>query len=715
MGTCPNTPVGVHWHSDLCRIIEDDGIDVVNAHAPVPGLADVAERAARSVPFVLTYHAGPMTKNGAVNLGLRAYEQLVVRRTVRRSSSLICSSTYVRDFLQPFCRSTPVEVIPPGVDISHYSVQTHGERRNLLFVGSLERSTKYKALDSLLESVALLRNRGREIRLDVLGEGGARPEYEALCVDLAIDDRVAFHGAANPDTLRAFYQHALALVVPSRFDSFPTVIVEALACGTPVIASKVGGIPTVVRHEGNGLLVEPGRVEDIVYAVERLMANSRLALSLGLEGRRTVEASLTSEVQGRRTAAVLEQAISRGRPFAHRHQVDAHTAHDKTRRKLLIVSPYFPPHVGGVEQYTSHLAKALVATGRWDVTVVTTKGRGVRAAANHEDGLHVYRLGWWARYSYTPFSPLWPWQLKRIIQNEDPDIVNAHTPVPLLSDIAAWASGSRPFLLTYHAAALEKDAGHLFEMVQRTYGLFERFTFRRADAVLAVSDFVHDQLRQRVPGRLVTFTNAVPRQSLSDLPAEPRAGRFLFIARLDKEHRWKGLELVLKSLVFCPDAHLQVVGDGDLRSSYEKFASELGVADRVEFLGTVTGGAKDRLIQTAVALIAYPTTNNDAFPTVLLEAWANQTPVVTADIGALRTLVRDGVDGLVVPPASPEKLAHTMQRLINDPETGRQLGEQGRKQVAEMTWDRQASRFEHLVDSLSDPRQLAADTTGGSS
>ncbi len=315
-GRISNTPFGIHWHRDLSRIIVEDGIDVVNAHAPVPGLADVAERAARRVPFVLTYHAGPMTKNRAVvNLGLRAYEQCVVRRTVGRSSALICSSSYVRDFLEPFCRSTPVEVIPPGVDISHYSVPcTRTPRDGLLFVGSLERSTRYKALDSLLDALAMLRVAGEPVTLDVVGDGTARPEYEAQCARLEISDLVTFHGAADPDTLRTFYQKATAVVVPSRFDSFPTVIVEALACGTPVIASRVGGIPTVVRHEGNGLLVEPGWAPGIADAVRRLLGDRALVASLGREGRRTVETSLTSEVQGLRTAAVLERALASGRP-----------------------------------------------------------------------------------------------------------------------------------------------------------------------------------------------------------------------------------------------------------------------------------------------------------------------------------------------------------------------------------------------------------------
>jgi glycosyltransferase involved in cell wall biosynthesis len=346
----------------------------------------------------------------------------------------------------------------------------------------------------------------------------------------------------------------------------------------------------------------------------------------------------------------------------------------------------------------------LTATGRWNVTVLTTKRRGFRSEVSDENGIQIVRVGSWGRYSYTPFSPLWPWQVRRNIKRLDPEVVNAHTPVPLLADIAAWASGSRLFLLTYHAATLKKDAGGLFDAAERSYRVLERFTLRRADAVLAVSDYVKDALRDRVKGTLVTFTNAIPAASLSDTRAQPVVGEFVFIARLDKEHRWKGLESILEALALCPDACLKVAGDGDMRSFYSQRAAELGVSDRVRFLGTVTDEAKQELFRSAAALIAYPTTSNDAFPTVLLEAWAARVPVLAAEIGALKTLVNHGVDGLLVPPAEPEALARAMDYLMEDSAAAVKFGENGRERMNDFTWEAQAIRFEELVDSMQDRR-----------
>jgi D-inositol-3-phosphate glycosyltransferase len=89
---------------------------------------------------------------------------------------------------------------------------------------------------------------------------------------------------------------------------------------------------------------------------------------------------------------------------------------------------------------------------------------------------------------------------------------------------------------------------------------------------------------------------------------------------------------------------------------------------------------------------------------VLLEAWANRVPVLAADIGALRTLVREGIDGLLVPPSQPVALAKAMRRLMDDPALVSRLGMQGRARVDDMTWERLAQRFEQLVESLLEER-----------
>src|SRR5690349_18920581 len=122
--------------------------------------------------------------------------------------------------------------------------------------------------------------------------------------------------------------------------------------------------------------------------------------------------------------------------------------------KILLTSPYFAPRTGGLETYVWHLAQGLRAAGAEVVVVCGDDVASVRR--EHLDGLVVYRLPIWRTVSNTPVNPTWPWLLRRIIRAERPAVVNAHAPVVFMVDATALAVGRLPFVVTYHAATLDK-------------------------------------------------------------------------------------------------------------------------------------------------------------------------------------------------------------------------------------------------------------------
>lgn len=366
--------------------------------------------------------------------------------------------------------------------------------------------------------------------------------------------------------------------------------------------------------------------------------------------------------------------------------------------KIVIATPYFHPRTGGLETYAWHLAQGLRSAGMDVVVVCGAAVTGVRR--ERLDGLVVYRLPIWRTVSNTPVHPAWPWLLRRIIRAERPDVVNAHAPVVFMVDAAALAVGRRlPFVVTYHAATLVKDGSPGIRLVTRAYHLVQRLTLGRADAVVAVSPYVREALgRWRAKTHVVS--NAVPAVGA---PADGPGEGLIFIASLQRTHAWKGLDLVLDALVRYADRHggpprLTVLGDGDDRPRYEARARELGLDASVCFAGQVAPAERDRLLRLSRALVAYPSTANDAFPTVLLDAWAQGVPVVAAAIGPLPSLVDDGGTGLLARPNDPGDLARTLRTVLDDPERARVLGENGRRLVAaEFTWPGQLDRMTRLL------------------
>lgn len=142
-----------------------------------------------------------------------------------------------------------------------------------LWAGRLEH---VKGLDLLLEAAKSLGEKTHgEFRLHLAGRGSLREELQQKAVDLGIEDRVTFLGRLSRKDMLAQMQGANCFVLPSRYEAFGVVLIEAMATGLPVIATRSGGPDSIVDAE-SGLLITPGNTEELTLAMEQLMSNADL-------------------------------------------------------------------------------------------------------------------------------------------------------------------------------------------------------------------------------------------------------------------------------------------------------------------------------------------------------------------------------------------------------------------------------------------------------
>ena len=160
--------------------------------------------------------------------------------------------------------------------------RTPGPELRLLTVGRLERE---KGHSILLEAISLLEHRGVPVLLEVVGDGSRLDSLRRQARDLGISERITFAGAVGQDRIREHYLAADAFCLPSLGEGIPVVLMEALASGLPVIASNTMGIPELIEDGATGLLVSPGRPEDLAAAIERLAGDRSLGGRLGAAGR----------------------------------------------------------------------------------------------------------------------------------------------------------------------------------------------------------------------------------------------------------------------------------------------------------------------------------------------------------------------------------------------------------------------------------------------
>lgn len=286
-----NTPLSPLWPIQVRRWLRKVGADVVNAHAPVPGLGDVAVAVAGKRPTVLTYHSGSMHKGGAdtrlADWLIGRYERHILPRVFDRANVLVAVSPVALAADRPGALQ-----ITPGVDVDRFTAGPPASQRlrELVYVGRIDRSSAWKGIDVLIRALALLGDLP-DVTLKLVGAGDALPDHLELAARLGVADRVRSVGALDGADLVEAIRSAAVLVLPSLTDAeaFGMVLVEAMACATPVVASRVGGPAFVLADGEAGLLVPPGDPAALEKACRRLLEDTDLADRMGAAGRRRAE------------------------------------------------------------------------------------------------------------------------------------------------------------------------------------------------------------------------------------------------------------------------------------------------------------------------------------------------------------------------------------------------------------------------------------------
>ena len=192
----------------------------------------------------------------------------------------------------------PIAIIPNGVDPAFGEPVAERERYRLVFVGRLE---AIKGLRTLLEAMPRIDER---VALDVVGAGPERRRLERLAARLGIAERVRFAGDLDSEGVRQAIQRAYALVLPSFHETQGIVLLEAGACGRPVIAASAPGIDEVVEHGVSGLMFPVGDAGSLAAVTNHLFERPQLAARLGRAGRRLATSAYDWASIAQRTARV---------------------------------------------------------------------------------------------------------------------------------------------------------------------------------------------------------------------------------------------------------------------------------------------------------------------------------------------------------------------------------------------------------------------------
>jgi D-inositol-3-phosphate glycosyltransferase len=280
------------------------GYDVVHSHYWLSGAVAIELRERWGTPFIHMFHTLGKMKNAVAQRpeDLEARRRIDIETEVVREADLLVAATPIEQeqLIELYgAREDRIRIVSPGVDVErfHPIPQDHAratvglcpDRRLILFVGRIE---PLKGIDSLLQAVALAMDERPELRsgicVPIIG-GDPDPRrandemarLQALRAELGMDDEVLFLGARDQNTLQYYYSAAEMVVMPSDYESFGMVALEAMACGTPVIASDVGGLAYLVRNGRTGYRVPARDPEALAAKILRLLTDEGLRRRIG--------------------------------------------------------------------------------------------------------------------------------------------------------------------------------------------------------------------------------------------------------------------------------------------------------------------------------------------------------------------------------------------------------------------------------------------------
>ena len=572
--------------------------------------------------------------------------------SARHATALLAPSAHLAGRAGRWADRNDVRVVPNGVRSVTATDRTDdsSHRCRLVFVGRL---VAHKHLERIIDAVA----RSETASLDVVGNGPEEVAWRALSEQLGVSDRVRFEGALEHADVLMRIAAADALVLASGYEGLPHVVLEALACGTPVISIARHGLDEVLTDGLDALLVddEPATLATVF---DRLGTDDQLRQTLRA-GARSSGLRWTLD----RTVDQLESLFA------------ALIAAPPRAVFLGKTNMPAPPTRDDEEKYginARHVSSYVVCTGR---PAGLRRPAGARAIALPR--LRPAPLGSALFYSAGPLLAL------RAAARRPPAAIVCQSPFEAFGVAAlrgALPKSRRPLLqIEVHGdwrTATRLYGGARRELLGPMADRLAEWTLRRADRVRVVSEWLGGLVRAAgydgPMDRFIAYSDYG--EFLAVAPVEPPdAPRVLYVGVLE---RYKAVDVLLDAWdavrARVSNAHLTLIGGGSMRDEIEARIQREGLTDSVELLAPMARSEVRRHLDASTCLVL--PSRSEGLGRVVLEAMGRERPVVASAVGGIVELVEPGRTGALVPPEDPGALADALVALLRNRSSARAMG-----------------------------------------
>lgn len=675
----------------LRKLIAKGNFDIVHALTPQAGF-----QAALFLPLFRRpgFVTSILNTYSYKNIALRILENLV---TARRADAVFTNSiAAARYYRSSVCSPPWIWIIPNGVlpvgekckaDVRS-DLGISPDEISLVCVGRL---SPVKRHGDAIKALRLLDTKHHNVKLYIIGDGDERKDLEGLADRLDLAERVIFTG--DRSDVREILPAFDIFILPSESESFPNALLEAMSSGLPCIATKVGGIPEIIRHGVTGITVPPQRPDLMASEISNLVKSPKKRDSLGRNAKADVLKRFGMDTLIQRmkeyygklaepvqydVAYIFSAFPKISEAFILRELVELR----KRGLKCCVLSLKSPSegviHEDALDIMPDVFYLPFISPGILSGNVAEMFQDPCRYFRAFVSFMRLHRrrpremvkafLCWWKTVTFA-----------RILRKHHVKHVHANwANIPAACGLAMARFSDSTFSFTAHAFDIYGLPTSLDDKI-RSSSFVTTCTARNKTHLQSL---VEKEYRPRI--HLVRHSLSEPEVSDTVKASNRKRPVIISVGSLE---RYKGHHVLLDAAAILAskgmDFDIRIIGDGPERLSLLRLAEDLGIAERLALPGWIPQEQvfSEMARADVFALASIPLKHQDNLPNVLVEASLLNLPCIVSLVGSINEFIINGETGLLVHPENPLELAQGIANLLESPSLGKTLAHNARKKA----------------------------------
>jgi glycosyltransferase involved in cell wall biosynthesis len=341
-----NTENLIEWVNQLnyamietaVKLLNSEGkFDLIHAHDWHAAFAAKTLKKSYGLPLITTFHSTEYGRNNGIYSDLQRYIASVEAILAKESNKIICCSEYMKEQVSSIYHFDVDNIIMiPNGTIDHHIHNSEinvfrksyakDDEKLVLFIG---RHVYQKGIQQLIEAVPMIVSKVNNIKFIISGTGPMTEELKYKAYKIGMSDKILFTGYSEEDEKSKLYCAADVLAMPSLYEPFGNVAVEAMSMGCPVVASETGGLSELITNNVNGKLFNPGSVSELANAIVEVLSDEVLRNNILSNARSLVKDNYTWEKASDTTSQVYKSLVVKKRKAATKKTTKKATAEDK--------------------------------------------------------------------------------------------------------------------------------------------------------------------------------------------------------------------------------------------------------------------------------------------------------------------------------------------------------------------------------------------------